>query len=275
MMTDVTSRACRLLVVVAMTVCVQLLQASPALAHEFTLVLVEADVGDAADAGRGFRLAVDQSPDVSHPPAEDAGDHLGGVDVDIVSVDARLPSVREQVSELLDSGASAVVVLADGPDVEGATTATTARRKPVFAIDVGDSIEAAPGQLRLRSRGATDDRRFTDFEAAFAAATGSAPSVAATLGYDAGKLVDAIVGALGEHLEPGPALTAAAIHAAQELVLAEIDNGSETSADRETVSDASPATGRSAVFTAAAASGILVVGAGTVAVLRRRRRLGT
>ena len=276
MMTNVTSRARRSLVVVAAIGAIPLLQASPAFAHEFTLVLVEADAGAAADAGRGFRLAVDQSPDVSHTPGQEAGDHLGGVDVDIVSVNARLPSVTDEVSRLLDAGASAVVILASGPDAEGATAAAIARRKPVFAIDAGDSTEAAPGQIRLRPRGQADDRRFADFAAAFAKASGSAPTDVATLGYDAGRLVDAVVLELGEHLEPGPALSEAATAAAEELVLAEIVVGAETSATGETAADAPPATRRTgAVLTAAAAaSGLLTVGAGIVVLLRRRRRLG-
>lgn len=276
MMTNVTSRARRSLVVVAAIGAIPLLQASPAFAHEFTLVLVEADAGAAADAGRGFRLAVQQSPDVSHAPGQEAGDHLGGVDVDIVSVDARLPSVTEEVSGLLDSGASAVVVLAGGPDVQGVTAAAMARKKPVFAIDAENSTWPRPGQISLRSRGQADERRFADFAAAFTTASGPAPTDAATLGYDAGRLVDAVVLELGEHLEPGPALSEAATTAAEQLVLAAIDVGADTAATGGTGSDAQPATGpASAVLTtAAAASGVVVVGAWMVALLRRRRRLG-
>lgn len=276
MMTNVTSRARRSLVVVAAIAAIPLLQASPAVAHEFTLVLVEADVGAAADAGRGFRLAVQQSPDVSHAPGEEAGDHLGGVDVDIVSVDARLPSVTEEVSGLLDSGASAVVVLAGGPDVQGVTAAAMARRKPVFAVDAENSTWPRPGQISLRSRGQADEGRFADFAAAFTTASGSAPTDAATLGYDAGRLVDAVVLELGEHLEPGAALTESATAAAEQLVLAAIDVGADTAATGGTGSDARPATGPpSALLTsAAAAGGVLVVGAWMVVLLRRRRRLG-
>ena len=240
MIANVRTRARRSLVVGVAIASILLLRASPAVAHEFTLVVVEADGEAGADARRGFRLAVDQSPDVSHPPGEDAGDHLGGVDVDIVSIDAGLPSVADEVSALLDSGASAVVVLAGGRGAEGATAAATARRRPVFTIGAEDSTEPDPGQIRLRPREPVDDRRFADFEAAFAAATGAAPSVAATLGYDAGKLVDAVVSSLGEHLEPGPALAEAATDAAEELVVAEVDIGGETSAVRETASDPQP-----------------------------------
>lgn len=274
MMTNVTTRARLVVAAIAGIVAMLLRPASPARAHEFTLVLVAADVGAAADAGRGFRLAVDQSPDVSHPPGEEAGDHLGGVDVDIVSVDARLPSVTEEVTVLLDSGASAVVVLAGGPDAEAATAAAVARRKPVFAIDAGDSTEAAAGEIRLRPRGQADDRRFTYFAAAFEAAAGSAPTDAATLGYDAGRLVDAVVSSLGEHLEPGPALSEAATAAAEELVLAEIDVGADAASTGGAGSAPRPASGPPrAVLAAAAAAGLLVVAAGMLALLRRRRRL--
>jgi hypothetical protein len=40
-------------------------------------------LAESVDADRGFRLAVDQPPDVSDAPGADPGGHLGDVDVDL------------------------------------------------------------------------------------------------------------------------------------------------------------------------------------------------
>jgi hypothetical protein len=247
-----------------------LLRASPALAHELTLVIVEAEGGATADAGRGFRLAVDQSPDVSHPPGEDAGDHLGGVDVELVSVDAGLPSTIREVNELLDSGATALIVLSGGSDTEALIASAAARGKVVVAIEASHSMVGGEGGIRLRSGGRPDEGRFAAFAAAYAAASGSAPSDAAALGYDAGRLVDAVVLDLGEHLEPGPALTEAAVAASDGLVLADLEVGRETVARAERPShERSPSPSGSLLTAAAASAGIVALAAAAVALRRR------
>ena len=61
--------------------------APPASAHDLTVV-VSALSAESVDAGRGLMLAVDQSPDVSHTSGAGAGDHLGGVDVELIAIGA-------------------------------------------------------------------------------------------------------------------------------------------------------------------------------------------
>lgn len=62
--------------------------APPVSAHDLTVVVVSALSAESVDAGRGLMLAVDQSPDVSHTSGAGAGDHLGGVDVELIAIGA-------------------------------------------------------------------------------------------------------------------------------------------------------------------------------------------
>lgn len=244
----------------------------PAMAHEFKVVLVESDTEVAADARRGFRLAVDQSPDVSHPPDEEAGDHLGGVDVDIVSVQVASPSVAEEVTGLLDAGASAVIVLATGHGADAAIASAASRRKMVVTMDTKASRAPVPGVITLRTDGPSDEGRFEAFVDAYAQAAGSKPTEASALGYDAGVLLDAVVRELGEDLAAGPALAAATNAAADQLILARPETTSDGSMAATAGNDKPRrATGSRASWIAATLSGVVVVGAAAIALRRARR----
>ncbi len=69
---EASATPCRWLAVVALGAALLLgiAVAQGARAHEFALALVSAAQGDAVgrDVVDGFRLAVEESPDVSHPP---------------------------------------------------------------------------------------------------------------------------------------------------------------------------------------------------------------
>ena len=249
--------------------------APPAMAHEFKVVVVESDTETAADARRGFRLAVDQSPDVSHTPDEEAGDHLGGVDVDIVSGQVASPSVAGEVSSLLDSGASAVVVLAGGSGADAAIASARARNKLVLAIGATASPTATPGHIVLRAGSPSDQRRFAAFVEAFAETTGSDPTEAAALGYDAGMLLDALVSGLGEDLTPGRDLAAAVNAASDQLVLAKLDVVPDVAPAAVAADEPPPGTGRRRTALIASAGGLVVVAAGTAWVAMRRIRRGS
>lgn len=246
--------------------------APPAMAHEFKVVLVESDTETAVDARRGFRLAVDQSPDVSHPPDEEAGDHLGGIDVDILSVHVASPSVAEEVTSLLASGASAVVVLAGGPGADAAIASALARGKLVIALGTTASPTAAPGQIVLLAGRPSDERRFAAFVEALAETTGSDPTEAAALGYDAGMLLDALARGLGEDLTPGANLAAAVNAASTQLVLARPQVAADA-APAVAANDRPPSTDRkgSELIAAAGVLGVVVAGASWVAPRRIRR----
>ena len=249
--------------------------APPASAHEFTVVVVSAGAAESVDAGRGFRLAVDQSPDVSHAPGADAGDHLGGVDVELVAVgDGEADRTEDRVGDLLDGGASAVVILLV-PWAADAIAAAAAERDKL-ALVVGDGgASRIPNEtllLRRRDAGNVDEAGVAAATTGFREAFGNEPTPAALLGYDAGRLLDMIVARFGHVLRPTEPLIAAALAAEAELAFSRVvaaggDEGVEAGARARGESGHGPDIGWSAALAAAA-----VVAAGAVVVIVRRRR---
>lgn len=195
---------------------------APVAAHELGAVLVVPARAEGAggSALEGFRLAVDQSPDVSHPPGAAAGDHLGGIDVDLTVVRSRdSGAVARDVGRAVSGGARVVVVLRRaraerdrqltseivrrlGPSspliVVAGTRATLPAKLAVPVVLLGDRPPARIQRARLAR-----------FELRFTRRHRSAPDRAARTGYDAGRLVDRLLARIGE----GP-FRAAAIGAA-------------------------------------------------------------
>lgn len=257
---------------------------SPALAHEFTLAVVTptAESSGAGVDGRevrdGFRLAVDQSPDVSHPPGADAGDHLGGVDVDIRLVDggdaaAAARAVEQQVADGLTA---ALVVAAErtsaavAEEVEGTPT--------VLLVAQGAGAGAPPGvgDIRLRQRpGWTpDSAAAAEFTAAFERAHGRTPSPAAALGYDAGRLLSAAVGAADQGAEDPASVVAAAATSGAALVSSDVTAPATASAEPSEPASSSASAGaasKALPLLAAAAGGVLLVLLGGRRATRSRR----
>ena len=199
--------------------------APPAAAHEFSIVVVASDAAASVDARRGFRVAVDESPDVTHPPGQEAGDHLGGIDVDIVTVDAGEPeAAASRVAELLDAGAAAVVSLATGPATGGVSD--IASSAGVLHVVVEEDA-AGTGQegaivLRLRPLAERDAAQVQRFASAFTDQYRTRATEAAQLGYDAGRLLDSLVGEFGETLQPGDSMALAARGASNDLATADV-----------------------------------------------------
>lgn len=201
--------------------------ALPAAAHEIRMALVATETAEPeGDALRGFMLAVDQSPDVSHPPGPGAGDHLGGVDVEIVPIDADDgDAVPNRVSAVIEAGASAVVIVAPSSTLAAVRAVADWRGKPIVAL-VEDGAAAPPGvAIVLRALPADrDDRaRLGRFEAEFAEAYGRSPTSIAVLGYDAGRLLDQLIGEIGEDLQADGPLDAAARNAAGVLIATRLE----------------------------------------------------
>ena len=195
---------------------------TPASAHEFLIVVVEAGPAASTDAGRGFRLAIDQSPDISHPPGEDGGDHLGGIDVDVVTVDARSGdrATRQGVARALDEGASVVVVLSDSRDVMPVADVAAGRTRLVIAATPPQASVSRAHVVALLARPpeSQDRERVDSLAVAFTEVFGAPPTDAAMRGYDAGVLLDELVGDLGDTLVPGDRLSAALGAASSRLV---------------------------------------------------------
>lgn len=251
--------------------------APPASAHEFSVVVVSARSAESVDAGRGFRLAVDESPDVSHAPGSDAGDHLGGVDVDLVAVeDGEDSRTADLVGDLLDEGASAVVVLLVPSTADAIAAAAAERDKLALVVEDGGTSRIPNQSLLLRPRdaGNVDEAGVAAATMAFREAFGDEPTPAALLGYDAGRLLDTIVARIGHVLRPTEPLIAAALAGDAELTSSRaIAAGAAEGEDAEPGGRATGESGdgadirRSAVLAAAA-----LVAAGAVVVMVRRRR---
>lgn len=203
-----------------------LVLAPGARAHEFSLALVSTTSAEGDAIGRdlvaGFRLAVDESPDVSHPPGTEAGDHLGGVDVDIRVIEAagaRTAGVREAVA----AGASVVVVLGTSSEAAAAVGPALAGTD-VLVVDAGPEPPTAPpgsaGLLRLRDQGGEgtgSSVAAVRFASAFEQRHGRPASEWAARGYDAARLLDISLGRLGADSRDVEAMATAA-NASADLV---------------------------------------------------------
>ena len=254
--------------VVAVVVAALSWSAAPsAFAHEFTVVVVSDGSAHSEEARRGFQVAVDESPDVSHTPGADAGDHLGGVDVDLVAVnDGESTLTAGRVGDLLDSGASAVVVLFVPSAAEAVGAAAAARDK--LALVVSNS-GAASGErelllLRPRESAEVDEARIVGAKTALRNAFGDEPTPAALIGYDAGRLLDKIVAQVGEGLRPSEALTTAALAVSPDLAWSRVIGAGRRAG-------AGGVTSRVDYGLAAALAAVALGGAGAVVLVRRRR----
>ena len=258
---------------------------SPASAHEFTVVLVSDGSAQSRDARRGFDVAVDLSPDVSHAPGPDAGDHLGGVDVDLVVIDDGASSgTAERVGELLDGGASAVVVLAVPSTADSIAAAAAQRDKLALVVDDSGGSSARRAALLLRPLDAVsgDEVGVAAAARAFLDATGDDATRAALLGYDAGRLLDELVGRGGDGLRPGEPLIEAALSAGAELSVSSVTAsadaaavGDSTGGDDDGTGEAgrrAPPLGAAAIGAAAIAAAAVVASAVVVVTRRRLRR---
>ncbi len=214
--------------------------AESARADEFRVGVVAGPDRDRFVAG--FRVAVDESPDVGHPPGTEGGDHLGGMDVVVV------------VASAGDDVASSPIVVAPSPDLLAplagtgpALLAVTRRPRPtdgVFTVTVDELhhlLTDRPPEAATRLRSGGDP--------------GDDVTVA---GYLAGRLVDLAVSATARD----PADTAT-VRAAWEAAAHRATAPASVPADQP--GDASAGT----VATLAGAAAILVATALTV----RRRAL--
>ena len=267
--------------VMAALVTLWMTAASPAAAHRFSIVVVTSDAAASAEAWRGFRMAVDESPDVTHAAGEQAGDHLGGIDVDIVTLDAAEPEATvAQVEQRADAGAAAVVTLAPGAVARDVSDAAASRGVLSVAVDAPPGDTGVVGDVVLRPRpiGQRDTGQTEQFASAFADEHGVPPTEAAQLGYDAGRLLDGLVSELGDTLEPNDELAAAARGAQDGLVAAgvQVAAGGAANADPATpdptpASDVLAGRGTSTLRMVAGAIALLLVGGVVVAATRRVR----
>lgn len=249
---------------------------APALAHQFQVVVVESESQASTDARRGFRVAVDQSPDVSHPPGQDGGDHLGGVDVELLSLDLTGTGrqTADRIRRLVDDGAAAVLLLTGGPAVEAVIEAASAQSTLVISGTLSPPASSTDPriELRLKPPEQRDRVRTEAFVVAFIDAYEVAPTDAALLGYDVGLLLDGLVRQVGEELRSPARVMAAARLASSDLVASGLDvhdNGaSESERGPDVPTESSP---RRPVVAAMLASAALAAIVGAVLVALRHR----
>lgn len=236
----------------------------PAQAHEFVLVAVAPT--EASDARAGFQVAIDESPDITHPPGQEAGDHLGGVDVYVITVESSVEgaSTPQRVEELLDRGASAVVVLAETPFAAGVANAAADRGKLAVLIAPAESDSLPAGVILLRPRHEPADAAAEAFNERFAAAYGRKPRNEGARGYDVGRLLESLVAEGGEDLAPRRQLVAAA-RSAGGLLASRVEVVEPAARDRRR-------DGASFTLTAGAAVAVILGAAGAAAVLWNRKR---
>lgn len=203
---------------------------APVLAHEFTVgIILDPKETRSSAFMKGFQLAVDQSPDVSHPPGVEGGDHLGSLDVLMTVRDGakRPDQFASAALDLIERKGASIIVADVSPDALAALLGPVAESETVLIAMAGpDEVGVPPARFFFaadRQAGADvllNDRK-PRFARAFMAAYGRQPSAAAARGYIAGRLVDIGVEATDE--DPSdektliPALVAATTIADSEL----------------------------------------------------------
>jgi hypothetical protein len=196
-----------------------------AFADEFTVgIVLDPSYTRPAAFMRGFQLAVDQSPDVSHPSGVEGGDHLGSMDVHMaVRASAREPDEFVTATLRLIDGQGVPIIVADV-----APTALAALMEPItdaetllITISHAGTVDVPEAPFFFAaSESAGTEALLTDhmlpFEDVFVAAYGRRPSAAAVRGYIAGRLVD--IGVEATDRDPFDDLTLAAALVAATLV---------------------------------------------------------
>ena len=222
--------------------------AAPAFADEFVVgIVVGQTTSDTPNSTfmDGFQLAVDQSPDVSHPAGVEGGDHLGSMDVIMVVVeDVTEPDQAvAAVVDLIERDGAAIIVADVAQDVLASILGpvTESETMLIAMSDTGGAdIPATPFFFAAAAQGRagvllTD--RNPAFEEAFVAAYGRLPSESVTRGYVAGRLVDLSVEATDRDPSDGEALIDGLVAAIGSPSVQPEDNGVET----DTTSPIAPA----------------------------------
>ncbi|NOX30046.1 MAG: hypothetical protein GXP35_08375, partial [Actinobacteria bacterium] len=190
----------RLLVSTAIAAIV-VIGASPALADEFAVgILIEPGLegSDGVAFMQGFQLAVDQSPDVSHPPGVEGGDHLGSMDVVFVIADGigAADGIVGAALDMTDTEQLPIIVAHVSNEALATIIGLTTDSETVLiaasnadAGDFGESVFLFAIDGGTAAIALLDDRQ-PGFRGAFLAAYGFEPTPPAMQGYLAGRLVD-------------------------------------------------------------------------------------
>ncbi len=216
--TSLAARSSLAVLAALATVLVQVLSAGPATAHGFQVTLITSDASGTPpldDSLAGFRLAVDLSPDVSHAPGSDAGDHLGGIDVDITE-SGSIPAVDADIVVILDGALQPDLNAWRSANPDGLVVSVRAASGPAATDPVGPSVTLTAADRTTRSE------LLGDFTDAFRTVNDRTPTTAEASGYDTGVLIDVLVADLGIGFGDRAALQSAAMRADAKLVSTQV-----------------------------------------------------
>jgi len=150
----------------------------------------------------GFRIAVDQSPDISHPVGIEGGDHLGGIDVEIITVDTARTTEEftEAVRNLVDRENVPIIIADVSPEIlKEIITPVVESGVALLAISEAAWVEVlSPLFFNITKKEQIElllSDRIPSFQEEFVLRYGRTPSEPATRGYIAGRLVDIAVNA--------------------------------------------------------------------------------
>jgi len=159
---------------------------APALGDEFEVEIILGQDVNESEFMDGFQLAVDESPDISHPPDTEGGDHLGSMDVTMaVSGSGILPNTGRAPILVVDIPADAI---------EG--SGARSRAMIILFTDAAPQDVPASEDVFAIMREQAERLASTlspSFETDFAEVHGYRPAPASARGYTAGKLIDIAV----------------------------------------------------------------------------------
>lgn len=162
------------------------------------MVIVPSSSSDARD---GFKLAVDESPDVSHPVGMEAGDHLGGIDVEITYLE---DSQLTKLEPAIVNGTGVLAIISTKNTVD--TVRSTNNIDRAFVVSAGIPVPQRPGWIVLVDA-QVEASRLEDFRTRFQSIYGRAPTKDAFRGYDAAKVLDLAIASTGEGINGTTART--------------------------------------------------------------------
>jgi len=196
-------RGSRAVAVAGATVLVSLIAgATAALADEFTVgILVDSPTSEPPDSSfmEGFQIAVDQSPDVSHPEGVEGGDHLGSIDVVLLVADgggseADLVGI---VTDMVDGGEVAILVVDLSDEAVETLLALLAEANIMLISMSAGGGNGFPTAVSFFDATGGAQALLTDrtpsFDDTYAAIHNGPPPPSAARGYIAGRLVDIAV----------------------------------------------------------------------------------
>lgn len=250
-------------------------------AHEIAVAIVisvnpDGSEVDAADVIDGLRFAIDRSPDVGHPPGPDAGDHLGGVDLELIDLgNVGNEVVGSSVLAAIADGATLVVVVGDAESISAvADVVPPASAFTIAVLTEGrDSDSSLPATVLRRSSTVSADAAATLSEA-FETEYGEELSESAGIGYDVGQLLDVLIAETDGALPDAAALASVSARVQARLTFTTIGGVDEqTPTGTELPADISTNSNRSKISTAVPV-GLGAALAGMLIVRFRRRKSG-